>query len=257
MTEILATYARGPAAGTPLVLLHAFPVDHEMWEPVAARLGDIPVLLVDAPGFGLSPVVSPTMAAAAGALWDTLDSLGIERAVLGGLSMGGYLAMAALALRPDRVAGLALADTKSTADDAAAIASRRAIAERVLAEGSIEAVLPMAESLLSAETAAERPELLREVRGWIARSEAAGVAWAQTAMAARPDSSDLLRSTTGLPAAVIVGELDALSPVLVAEELASMLVGATFTVVPRAGHLSAVEDPACVAAALRELMGRV
>ncbi|MCL2787187.1 MAG: alpha/beta hydrolase [Micrococcales bacterium] len=258
MTTItLATHPRGTFPGEPpLVLLHAFPVDHEMWEPVAALLADLPVLLVDAPGFGSSPIIEPTVEAAAAALWRTLDALEVSRAVIGGLSMGGYLAMAALRAAPERVAGLALLDTKPTVDDDGARLRRLEIARVVGETASLDPVMPMADGLLGATTRRERPELLREVRGWIARCSPSSIVWAQAAMAVRPCSVELLRQARGLPAAIVVGEEDALSPIPVAEEMATLLVGASFTVVPAAGHLSAVENPTAVAAALRDLHER-
>jgi pimeloyl-ACP methyl ester carboxylesterase len=239
----------------PLVLLHAFPLDHRMWEPAAAHLRDLPIVLIDLPGAGFSPVTAPTMAAAAGASAQTLIAAGFTRWVVGGVSMGGYVTMALARSHPDALAGLALIDTKPTADDADTRAARHATARRVLVDRSVEAVAGMAETLVGATTRAERPEMVAQVREWIAGGDAGGVAWAQTAMAARPDSRGTLREMRQ-PVSIIVGEEDQLSPPDIAEAMARAIPHAEFTVIPGAGHLSPVEQPQAVASALRGLYAK-
>ncbi|MDR1294214.1 MAG: alpha/beta hydrolase [Bifidobacteriaceae bacterium] len=244
-----------PSETAPLVLLHAFPLDHRMWEPAAGALVDLPLLLVDLPGAGMSPVVEPTLAAAAEALADSLAAWGASRWVVAGVSMGGYVAMALARSHPDPVAGLALIDTKAAADDDAARVSRHEVARRVLAENSVGAVIGMAEALVGPSSGASRPELVAQVREWIASGDAAGIAWAEAAMASRPDSSGTLRGLR-CPATVIVGDEDQLSPPAVARQMAGAIPGATLNVVAQAGHLSPVEQPEQVAAALRDLYGK-
>ncbi|MDR3202626.1 MAG: alpha/beta hydrolase [Bifidobacteriaceae bacterium] len=250
-----APAASAGTATVPLVLIHGFPVDHRMWEPVAELLADLPVLLVDLPGAGESPVAEPTIAAAARALLDSLAAAGSERAVLAGMSMGGYVALAAWRARPSALAGLGLVDTRANADNPATRVQRHAVARRVLSEGTPDAVAPMAEALVSAATRTERPELVDRIRGWIAQSVPAGIAWAEAAMAGRPDATPWLGSV-GVPSAVIVGEDDSQSPPAVARAMAAALPDAELTQVPRAGHMSAVEEPVAVAGALRALHAR-
>ncbi|MDR1426258.1 MAG: alpha/beta hydrolase [Bifidobacteriaceae bacterium] len=240
----------------PLVLLHAFPLDHRMWEPVAAQLADLPVLLVDLPGAGMSPVVAPTLEAAAGELAGTLTALGYTRWAVGGCSLGGYVALALARLYPDALAGLALIDTKASADDDAVRVARHDVAREVLAAGSAASVIGMADVLVGTAARTKRPELVDEVGSWIASSTPAGLAWAEAAMASRPDSSGTLMRLS-CPACVVVGEDDQFSPPGVARLMAAAIPGAVLTVVPRAGHLSPVEGPAPVAGALRALMARV
>jgi pimeloyl-ACP methyl ester carboxylesterase len=251
----LSQAAADRAATLPLVLLHAFPLDHRMWEPVADQLVDLPLLLMDLPGAGMSPVVQPTMAAAADAVAATAQTLGYSRLVVAGVSLGGYVAMAFARAHPEALAGVGLVDTKPTADDPAARASRHDVARRVLELDSVAPVLGMAESLVGVTTRADRPAVVGQLRAWIASGDAAGVAWAQAAMAARPDSTQTLRDLR-VPVAVIVGEEDQLSPPEVAREMAAAAPGVVLTVVPRAGHLSPVERPDAVAEALRNLYRR-
>mgnify|MGYP001232507574 CR=1 FL=1 len=240
--------------GPAVVLLHGFPLDHRMWLEVAAALPAAgPVLAADVPGAG--PLPEPSLDAAADRLADELTAAGVTRAVVVGLSMGGYVALALAERRPDLVAGLGLVDTKSTADTDEARENRLRIAERVDAEGGVDAVRGMATSLLGESTRAARPEVAERLAGWIDEQPPAHVAWAQRAMAARPDRTDVLAAFEG-PVAVLVGDEDTVTPVEAAEHLAGAARHAQLVVVPRAGHMTAVEQPAAVAAALGDLVQR-
>ncbi len=244
----------------PLVLLHAFPLDATMWTPVVAALGPgVPVVLTpDLPGLGSAPLPDgpPDLAVAADLVAAALDEAGHQQAVLAGVSMGGYVAMAFARRHRQRLAGLALIDTKAGADDEAARSNRYRVAEAVLAAGDTGALAPMLDALLGATTRDERPDLVDDVRARIAAARPEGVAWSQRAMAGRPDSLDLLR-TLDVPAAVVVGQEDTLSPPDLAREMADALPDAVLTVLPGAGHLAAMEAPDDVAAALTALMVRV
>ncbi len=251
----------GAAGPMPLVLLHGFPVDSRMWEAAAAQLpGDRAVLGVDLPGLGRSAdaglPTEPALEAAADAVAQALAARGVDYAIVAGLSMGGYVALALLERHPGVVAGLGLLDTKSTADDEDARVNRLRIADAVEATGSVEEVLPMGAALLGESTRAARPTLAATLTAWIEEQQPAGVAWSQRAMAARPDRSDLLREFQG-PAMVLVGDEDQVTPAAVAEEMAAALPAGKLVVVVRSGHMSAIEDPAAVAAALGDLGQRV
>ena len=262
-------HAGGRGAQVPLVLLHGFPVDSRMWEDVVAHLpGDHAVLAVDLPGFGSSPDAedladgngdapsAPSLEVAADAAAAAVRAQGIERAVVAGLSMGGYVAMGLLERHPGLVAGLALLDTKSTADDAAAVANRLRVAETVLREGSVDAVRPMNVGLLGETSRATRSLVADAIGRWIDAQSPRAVAWAQRAMAARPDRTAVLLAYRG-PSLVIVGEEDVLSPIESARHLHEALAGSALVVVARAGHMTSNEAPEAVAAALAVLMARV
>ena len=229
----LHTY-REDGDGLPLVLLHGFPLDHRMWDEVAHLLPPgRPVHAVDLPGTPghATDLPEPALETSADLVAEVLRGAGVERAV---------------------VAGLALVDTKSTADAPDARTNRLRIADEAETTGSVDPVRPMAASLLGETTKAARPEVADEIAAWIDQQEPAGIAWSQRAMAARPDRSDVLRGFRG-PVAAVVGDEDTVTPVEAAEHLVATAVSARLVVVPQSGHLSAVEQPAEVAAALADL----
>ncbi len=251
MTVELAWTETG--SGDPLVLLHAFPLSQQVW---AAQRTDLAaqarVLTPDLRGFGASPDPGdgpPTLDAMAEDVRDLLDRLALDRVVLGGLSMGGYVAMAFLRRYPERVRGLVLVDTKAAADGDAARANRLRVAEAVLEQGA-DAVRPMLDALLGPTTRDSRLHVVERVSGWLEAVRPAGVAWAQRAMAARPDSFDVLR-TADVPALVVVGDEDELTPMAEARAMVEALPDARLMVVSGSGHLSSVERPDAVSEALR------
>ncbi|GAB3396520.1 alpha/beta fold hydrolase [Amycolatopsis echigonensis] len=236
----------------PLVLLHAFPLDARMWDPVRAPLAErFRVITPDQRGLGRSPLpeteAEPDLADAARDVVALLDKLELDQVVLGGCSMGGYLAMAVLRQAPERVGGLVLIDTKATADTPEAAQTRLDVADRAEAEGVkgwlADGNLPN----LLADTASA--DVRARVRELIDAQPPSGVAWAARAMRNRPDSVDLLRET-GVPALVIVGERDAITPLDAANTMVDALPDATLAVLPDVGHLTPLEDPAGVVEAI-------
>lgn len=255
------------ASGLPLVLLHGFPLDGRMWADVAEALpAGRRVVAPELPGLGGSPDgedvarrvgagEAPSIDTAADAVAETLRAHGIDRAVVAGLSMGGYVALALVERHPGLVAGLGLVDTKSTADPDEARANRLRIADEVLAAGSVEAVRGMRTTLLGATARAGRPDLVEKLDGWIRDQRPAGVAWSQRAMAARPDRTAVLEGFRG-PAAVVVGAEDELTPPAAARLMADALDDVRLDVLDGAGHMSATERPAEVATLLDALARR-
>ena len=239
--------------GTPLVLLHAFPVDSRMWQAVRPELSAVTRFITpDQRGLGRSPRgdAEPSLDTAVADVLAMLDRFGLDRVVLGGCSMGGYLAMALLRVAPQRVSRLVLIDSRANADADQQRANRLAMAERVEAEGTRWLADTLLPGLLGATTHARRPELIPVVRQLISAQPPAGIAWALRAMAARPDSRDLLRSVD-VPALVVVGEEDQLAPVDAAEEMADLLPRAELVTLPESGHLTALETPADLVTAIR------
>lgn len=255
MTIELST--REVGAGRPVVLLHAFPLSSAMWLGQREGLSAVcHVLTPDQRGFGASTDLGtddPSLDRCADDLAALLDARGLDTVVLGGLSMGGYVAMAFLRRHPGRVQALLLADTKASADAEPAVAHRLAIAERVLAEGSdalLDTVFP---SLLGDTTALTRPAVVARVRGLVQAAPPASVAWAQRAMAARSDCFDVLRETD-VPALVVVGDEDKISSLADAEAMVAALPQGQLHVLPNAGHLTAVETPETFTGAVLELL---
>ncbi len=199
MGTAAALPTRDVGDGPVLVLLHAFPCDGRMWAPQAeaAVAAGWRVLVPDLPGFGEAtlPAGDPSLPVVAESVIGMLEERGIDRCVLGGVSLGGYVAMEVLRTSPSLVAGLVLCDTKASADGPEARANRERLAGLALEAGAgvgrllEQAVLP---GLLGDSTRAHRPDVVERVRGWLHQADASAVAWYQRAMAERPDSlSDL------------------------------------------------------------------
>jgi pimeloyl-ACP methyl ester carboxylesterase len=244
-------------AGTPLVLLHAFPLDGRMWAPqVEALAGSYQVVVPDLRGFGAArdqAVEEAGMDLLADDLARLLDDRGLDRVVLGGLSMGGYVGLAFMRRHADRVSGLVLLGTKATADGDQARDARLAMAERVLAEGNgfvPEAMLPR---LLGETSRESRPELVERVTALILEQSPEAIAGAQRGMAARAATSDVLASIK-VPTLVVTGEEDAVTGPEVGRDLAAGIPGARFLLVEQAGHLSNLERPEVVNEALLDFL---
>jgi pimeloyl-ACP methyl ester carboxylesterase len=245
--------------GPPVVLLHAFPLSRAVFHEQARGLADrARVVLPDLRGFGESPSGDdePSLDLMADDVAALLDRLALDRVVLGGLSMGGYVAMAFLRRHRERASAVVLMDTKAGADPPAARENRLRVAEAVLADGP-RALRPMLDTLLGETSRRERPEVVDLVTGWLDAARPDGVAWAQRAMAARPDSTSTLAATS-VPAFVVVGEEDALSPHDEALAMAAAFPReAVVHVIPRAGHLTTVEAPEATTGALRDVLRHV
>ena len=181
-----------------------------------------------------------------------LDHLGIPSAVVGGVSMGGYVALALLRNDPGRVRGLVLADTQTSADDAQGRAGRERTAEELLARGT-GALLPLVDRLLGPSAPAE---LRARVLGWITAGSPEGQAAAQRGMALRPDARDILARFGG-PVLVVVGRDDVLTPPAKARAMADLVPGAELVEIPGAGHLANLEQPGAFNAALGRLLERL
>jgi pimeloyl-ACP methyl ester carboxylesterase len=238
-----------------LLLIHAFPVDAEMWEPQTAALrGEIDVLAPSLPGFGGTPPVGEvmTMDAAADAVAGELNRAGIDRAVVCGQSMGGYVAFSLWRRHRDRIAGLALADTRAEPDDDAGRERRRGVAEKARTEGS-GAIADEPPPLLSEGA---DPELWERVTAMIRRQTGEAIAAASLGLAERPDSRPIL-GEIDVPTTVIVGSADTLTPPAMSESMAAAIGGASLVVLEGAGHLSNLEDPEGFTDALRALVRRV
>ncbi len=255
----LALHELHDGGGVPLVLLHAFPVDHRIWAPAAAALPQhVRAVAVDLPGQGYSDSggMAANMDLVAEAVYRTLKDAGIGNAIVAGLSMGGYVALALTERHPAFVAGLALVDTKSTADTDDARERRLRIAREMEMGSTLQPMLAMPAQLLGETSLRERRQLLPTLESWVHSQSPRGLAWALRTMAARPDRTQTLQMYTG-PVAVVVGEEDTVTPVADAEHMRDAAVDAALTVVPQAGHLSPLEQPQAVAAALALLHRRV
>lgn len=236
--------------GLPLLLLHGFPLTSESFRPQLEGLSRRHrIIAPDHRGFGQSGggESGPTeMSRIARDALAVLDSLEVRRAVVGGVSMGGYAAMALLREDAGRVAGLVLIDTQAGPDDEAGKARREDTAQAVMEKG----VGLLVESMLPRLVAVDAPASVKaEVEQIIRSNRPEGCAAALRGMALRADGMDMLARFAG-PALVLVGEKDVITPRARAEEMAKVMHGAKLAEVPGAGHLSNLESPGPVNAAI-------
>ncbi len=244
--------------GPVLLLLHAFPLGLFMWDAqVEALAATHRVVRFDARGFGGSaagdgPLTMERIADDGAAL---LDHLGIDKAVVGGCSMGGYAAFAFVRRHPQRLAGLVLQDTKAGADAAEAKANRATLAAKVLAEGASAAVEAFLPKLVGETTHRERPAVVAALRERILATSPQAIANALQGLAARADSRETL-PTIAVPTLVLVGTEDVLTPPPEAVTMAAAIPRARLDVIPGAGHLANLESPDAVNAALRAFLAR-
>jgi 3-oxoadipate enol-lactonase len=226
--------------GLPVLWIHGFPLSSEVFRPQQVVEG-CRHIFPDLRGFGRSPEPRGALSVDdyADDMLAVLDSLRMDRAVVAGLSMGGYVAFALARKAGARIAALILIDTRETADTAEARGKRTEMIAAVEREGIAPVVRDMLPKLLSP---AAPPDMVREVEAIVQTSSKRGVIAALQAMASRPDSSALL-PTLKMPSLVLVGSADTITPRTDAERMASALAGATLVVIEGAGHLSNVERP--------------
>ncbi len=245
-----------------LVLIHAFPMNADMWE---AQLDAVPpgwrYLAPDLRGFGRSDPAEPNGAAAlsmddyARDILALLDHLRIDRAVIAGLSMGGYVAFALLRLAPQRVRGLVLASTRAEADSEEARAGRVAMLDLVDRGGVPAVAEQMLPRLLGETTRVQRAAVQERVRAIARASSAGGIRNAIRRMMDRPDSSPLLRDIA-CPTLVVAAEEDGVTPADGARRMAQAIPGAGFAAIPHAGHLANMEQPVDFNLALQHFLGQ-
>jgi 3-oxoadipate enol-lactonase len=236
-----ASEGEGPA----VLFLHAFPLGLFMWEAqVAALRARHQAVRFDARGFGGSPPGDGllTMERIANDAAGLLDHLGIERAVVCGCSMGGYVAFAMVRRHADRLRGLVLQDTRAGADTPEARQGRAALAEKVRREGAVAAADAFLPKLLGETTRRERPAVVERVRAAILGASPQGIADALAGLAARADSSPTLREIR-VPTLVVCGAEDTITPPAESEALERGIAGSRLDILEGAGHLSNLETP--------------
>ena len=230
-------------SGPPLVLVHAFPLDRAMWRPQVAALADrYRVVVPDVFGFGESglPPGGWTMDSMADALAQFLVGIGIPGpVVLGGLSMGGYIAMAFARRHADRLRGLVLADTRAEPDTAEAKTNRDKTIVLAREQGPAAVFEQLLPKMLTDRT---RTDLVAEVRRIAAAQSSDGVAAALAALRDRPDAAPGLRAVR-MPMLVVVGSDDPVTPPDAARAMAAAVPGAKLGLIPGAAHLSNMEVP--------------
>ncbi len=241
--------------GSPIVFLHAFPLNSRMWTPqVSALPGGWRAIAPDLRGFGRSPrggAPARDVGAHAADVLALVEALGLPPVVLAGLSMGGYVAFECWRQRPSAIRALVLADTRAEADSDEAMARRRSMQATAANEGVDAVVDAMLPGLLGATSRTEEPHLAVDVRSWALETSAQGVIDALEVLRTRPDSRPTLPTIT-CPALVVVGAEDTLTPPDLARVIADGIAGSRLVEIPGAGHLANVEAPAAFNTALAD-----
>lgn len=247
--------------GLPVVLLHGFPHNRTLW--TAQRLGlaeQARCIVPDLRGFGDSSTHGPySMDQYADDVVALLDWLHIERAVICGLSMGGYVAMALWRRHPTRVRALIFCDTRGDADSEQARARRDTLIALVRREGVRAIAEPQLTGMVGSTTRARRPEVLHLLEAMIGRQAPAGVIGALQAMRDRPDSRETL-GTISVPVLVLVGDEDALTPIGEARAIAEAVPASArvrLEIIAGAGHVPCLERPAATTHAIADFLSTV
>ncbi len=243
----LSLFYRDEGQGEPLLLIHGFPLSGELFRPQRAGLSHrFRIITPDLRGMGRSDSLPAeddySMSVYADDMAALLDSLGIGQAIVGGMSMGGYVAFAMLRRHPERVKALILLDTKASADTAEGRQGRFQMMQQARDEGAIAIAEAMLPKMLSERARTEQPELASWLRELMAANPVDGIVGALHALAERPDSTPLLASIR-FPTLVIVGGDDPITPPAVAEDMAGAIDGAELLVVEGAAHASNLERP--------------
>lgn len=236
---------RDEGSGLPVVFIHAFPLNQTMWDDqVAALRHRCRTITLDLRGFGNSyaPPGPYAMDQMADDVRGLLSLLNVDQAVLTGLSMGGYVALAFYRNYPDAVRAMVLADTRASADTHEARSRRIKSAARAESEGSSAIADDMVPLLLGKSSQETRPKIVERVREMIRANSAHGIAGAQRGMAERRDSTYILPGID-VPVLIIVGAEDVLTPPVEAENLRGGIPHARLRVIEGAGHLSNLEQP--------------
>ncbi|HYK21466.1 MAG TPA: alpha/beta fold hydrolase [Pyrinomonadaceae bacterium] len=229
--------------GSPVVLIHGYPFNRSLWsEQVIALSNSYRVIAPDLRGFGETEVTagSATMNEMAQDVAELMDQLQIPRAVIGGLSMGGYVALAFYKQFPSRVRALILADTRAQADTEEAKQTRAQQAEKALSEGMAGIADAMLPKLLTPDTVSKRPDIVMHVRDMMLKTKPEGAAAALRGMAEREDQTPLL-SQISAPTLILVGAEDAITPVADSEKMHHAIPNARLVVLENAGHVSNLE----------------
>jgi 3-oxoadipate enol-lactonase len=244
--------------GTPVVLLHGFPLSGVIWHEQQRRLSDrYRVITPDLRGHGRSPAPPGVydMELMARDVLALLDSLAIDKAVIMGHSMGGYVTLAAWKLVPQRFLALGLIASQAGADSEEGRKGRYQMAEKVAAEGSKVVAEAMIPKLFAAALPAGAP-IREQVRQLILNTQPAGIIGTLKGMAVRPDSGTLL-PTLGIPVLLLTGDKDQIIPPEKAKAMAAALGKATLTTVDNAGHMPMLEQPEATTTAISTFLSAI
>lgn len=241
--------------GIPVLFLHGFPHNRSLWAPQLGALATAArTISMDLHGFGESvPGGASAMDAYADDAAALLDVMGIDRAVVAGLSMGGYAAFAFWRRHHTRVRALALCDTRAGADSDASRVSRREMQALVRKQGSSAMANQLISGMVGPTTRLKNPELVDQLHRMMSLAPEEGVVGALEAMITRPDSTPTL-ATIDVPTLIVVGDEDMLTPVKEARAMHLAIDGSRLEIIAGAGHVSNAERPAAFNHVLSEFL---
>jgi 3-oxoadipate enol-lactonase len=242
-------------SGFPVVFLHAFPLNRTMWDPqVGALVGECRCIAIDTRGAGDSPPTGPySVDRFADDVAGVLDTLQIERAVIVGLSIGGYTSFALWRRHRERIRALVLADTRAGADTPEQAERRRALIEVAETQGSSAVANAMISALIGPTTRDKRPDIFDAVHRMIAQEPTEGLVGSIEALLNRPDSTQTC-ATIDVPTLIVVGDEDVATPTGEARTLHRLIPHSRLEVLEQAGHLSNLERPAAFNTVVSEFL---
>ena len=240
--------------GAAVLFVHGFPLDRTMWRHQLASFSRWKRITPDLRGVGETAAASEeSIGRYADDLVAVLDALGVRQAVMCGLSMGGYIVFELLRRYPERVRAVVLCDTRAEADSAEARRNRDELAALAVSEGPGAVAERLIPKLLAGATLADQPEVVTQCREMAGRYSVAGMTGALRAMRERPDSTPML-AKIAVPALVVVGAEDKISPPAVAQAMAKAIPGGRCAVIPGAGHVAPLEQPLATSRVLTDFL---
>ncbi|HVH87848.1 MAG TPA: alpha/beta hydrolase [Terriglobales bacterium] len=249
-------YYETEGAGFPVVLIHPFPVHHEFWKPVAAKLTTrYRLLLPDLRGHGKSDAGKgvATMSKHATDLLRLMETLHLPKGIFVGVSIGGYILFEFWRRTRERVAALVLSNTRAEPDTEQGRGNRLKSIAEVRVHGTSPFFATQVPNLMGESTRRNRPDLVEKARAMMQMMTVDSLAAVQQGMAERPDSVPTLRDIN-VPALVIAGEEDTLTPLSNAQLMQKLTPSAKLAVIPKAGHYAALENPEEFARVLRQFL---
>jgi pimeloyl-ACP methyl ester carboxylesterase len=242
---------------SPMILLHAFPLSPLMFDDLHDEM-NVPFHSPALPGFGGTPLSQEraSMSVIAKSVLAYADEQNLDRFVVGGVSLGGYVVMELMRIAPERLVAALLIDTKADEDAPAAKTNRERIARLALRHGTDSLLGAMLPSLTGRTTKTENPQVIQRVSEIFRQSDPAAIAWTQRAMAARPDSFSTLKNFAA-PLLVVVGDEDEIAPVADARQMAEVAAQGELALIESSGHLAVMEQPTQCARAIEEWVAQI
>ena len=246
-------------SGRPVILLHGYPFNRTLWNAQVVALKDnYRVITPDLRGFGESETSDEpaTMARMAEDIARLMDVLDLPSAIIGGLSMGGYVVLSFYKQFPKRVDALVLADTRPQADTEEGKQNRVKQREQILREGMSATAGSMLPKLLTPETISTRPGVVDRIHTMIMNTKPAGAAAALLGMATREDQTDLLRQIR-VPTLILVGREDPITPVQDSQLMHELIDGSRLIILEDAAHVANLEQPDSFNGLLRSFLAKL